>query len=75
MASTRKRQSPPGPTVELGGYRIPERTQIYLCAWVTHRDPRFFPQPERFLPERWARESGSRIDRRAYFPGPKEPEY
>lgn len=52
--------------VELGGYRIPARTQIYLCQWVTHRDPRFFPEPERFRPERWSREGDA--DRRAYFP-------
>jgi cytochrome P450 len=22
--------------------------------WIVHRDRRFFEQPERFLPERWA---------------------
>ncbi|HSR43272.1 MAG TPA: cytochrome P450, partial [Longimicrobiales bacterium] len=54
--------------VELGGYRIRKRTQIYLCPWVTHRDARFFPEPGRFLPDRWSKENGGGAERRAYFP-------
>lgn len=54
--------------VELGGYRIPRGTQLYLCPWVTHRDPRYFPEPGRFLPGRWSRGAPGRAERRAYFP-------
>ena len=35
---------------ELDGYRIPARTNFFLLQWVTQRDPRFFPDPERFDP-------------------------
>ena len=28
-------------------------TIFYTSQWVTHRDPRWFPQPDRFQPERW----------------------
>jgi cytochrome P450 len=38
---------------ELGGYRIPAHSPIVISVYVTHRDPRFFDQPERFLPERF----------------------
>jgi hypothetical protein len=38
---------------ELGGYRIPENHLIGLSAGLTHYDPRLFPEPDRFLPERF----------------------
>jgi len=38
---------------ELGGYLIPAHSPIVISVYVTHRDPRFFDQPERFLPERF----------------------
>lgn len=66
--------------VELGGYEIRRGTQIFLVPWVTHRDPRFFPEPERFLPERWteepsARPGGGRLPKYAYFPFGGGPRY
>jgi cytochrome P450 len=38
---------------EVGGYTVPARTNIFMLQWVTHRDARWFAEPERFLPERW----------------------
>lgn len=40
-------------TIELGGHLIGPGTQVYVIPWVTHRDPRWFPEPERFDPGRW----------------------
>lgn len=55
---------------ELGGYRIPAGTNVFLSQWITQRDPRWFPDPERFDPERWRVDpvKAGRIPRFAYFP-------
>ena len=37
----------------VGGYAIPKGTNAQLCCYAAHRDARYFPEPERFLPERW----------------------
>jgi cytochrome P450 len=42
--------------VFLGGYRIPRGTWIFISPYATHRDPRFFPDPNRFEPDRFAAE-------------------
>ncbi|HEY5743893.1 MAG TPA: cytochrome P450 [Terrimicrobiaceae bacterium] len=60
---------------KIGGYRIPEGSQLFMCQWVVHRDPRFFPDPELFDPERWSDGLERRLPRFAYFPfggGPRQ---
>lgn len=52
----------------LSGYHIPKGTQIWLSQWVNHRDPRYFPEPERFLPERWLGGLERALPRFAYYP-------
>ena len=54
--------------IELGGYTIPKGAQILCSQWVVHRDPRFFPNPEGFDPDRWEPERQSALPRYAYFP-------
>ncbi|MGH7556827.1 MAG: cytochrome P450 [Gemmatimonadota bacterium] len=53
--------------LELGGHRIAAGTQIYVAPWVIHRDPRWFPEPERFDPERWA-DGAAAVSARAWIP-------
>jgi cytochrome P450 len=43
----------PRDEVELGGYRIPANTRVFLSQWLLHRDEAYFPAPERFDPWRW----------------------
>ena len=38
---------------QIGGYDIPLGSTILLAPWVTHRDPRFFDDPDAYRPERW----------------------
>lgn len=39
--------------VELGGFPIAKGEIVLMSPYVTHRDPRWFPEPEVFRPERW----------------------
>jgi cytochrome P450 len=54
--------------VELGGVSIERGTQVWIVQWASHRDPRFFPRPLAFLPERWEKDLLRRLPRFAYFP-------
>jgi cytochrome P450 len=55
---------------EIGGYQIKAGANIFILQWLTQRDPRFFPGPERFDPERWREDPVrmGKIPRFAYFP-------
>lgn len=53
---------------EIGGFRVPRKTQVFMFQWVTQRDARFFPEPDLFYPERWTDEFVSRLPKYAYFP-------
>jgi cytochrome P450 len=54
--------------VELGGVTIPRGGQVWIFQWATHRDPRYFPRPESFEPERWQDDLQRRLPRSTYFP-------
>jgi cytochrome P450 len=53
---------------EIGGYRVPPRTQVFMFQWATQRDPRFFAEPDEFRPDRWTEEFVATLPRYAYFP-------
>ena len=54
--------------VEIGGYSLPKSAVVVLSQWVTHRDPRFWPDPERFDPRRFTDEAKAARPKFAYFP-------
>jgi cytochrome P450 len=54
--------------LELGGYRVKKGTTIFMSQWVSHRDPRWFPEPEEFRPERWEDGLAKRLPKYAYYP-------
>jgi cytochrome P450 len=52
----------------IGGVRYAPGTTLAMSPWVTQRDARFFPDPDRFLPERWPGGLAQSLPRFAYFP-------
>jgi cytochrome P450 len=54
--------------VSLGDFTIRKGGWVYIYPWVLHRDPRFFPEPERFDPERFAPGRVESIPQHAYIP-------
>jgi cytochrome P450 len=53
---------------EVLGHRIPHGWNVVMSQWVIQRDPRWFADPERFDPDRWADSLAQRLPRYAYFP-------
>jgi cytochrome P450 len=47
---------------------IPKRHIILISIHATHRDPRFFPEPDTFRPERWLDGLEKRLPRGAFIP-------
>ena len=41
---------------------------VVVCQYITHRDARFFPQPEQFDPDRWRPEMAATRPKFSYFP-------
>lgn len=54
--------------VEIGLYRLRKGTSVFFSQYLVQRDPRWFPEPERFVPERFTLEAKARRPKFAYFP-------
>lgn len=55
-----------GATVQ--GSPIPAGTTLWCSQWVTHRDPRWFPNPTAFRPQRWDAGPEQTTPEHAWFP-------
>jgi cytochrome P450 len=54
--------------VEVGDYRLPPGSVVILSPYVTQRDPRWFPEPERFDPDRFGPSRVESMPDYAYIP-------
>jgi len=54
--------------VAIGPYRLRKGTSVFFSQYIVQRNPRWFPEPERFLPERFTAEAKQGRPRFAYFP-------
>ena len=52
----------------IGGFNIPARSLVLMSQYVTQRDARYFPEPERFDPNRWLPENRDERPQFSYFP-------
>ncbi|MFE2289490.1 cytochrome P450 [Streptomyces sp. NPDC059443] len=53
---------------EVDGHTIPAGADVIVAPWVTHRHPRYWPDPERFDPDRFTPEAEAARPRYAWFP-------
>ncbi|KAM6407829.1 cytochrome P450 3A12-like [Rhynochetos jubatus] len=49
-------------TVEINGVTIPKDMVVMIPAYVLHRDPVYWPEPEEFRPERFSKERKESMD-------------
>ena len=52
----------------IDGTRVKKGRVVFVSMSATHRDPRFFPDPDTFRPERWLDGLERRLPRGAFFP-------
>lgn len=55
-------------TVQLGPWLLPKGALVRISPWVLHRDPRWYPQPEVFDPERFTPEAQAARPPCTYLP-------
>jgi cytochrome P450 len=53
---------------EIAGCRIPAGSTLIVSPYVTQRDARFWPDPQRFDPDRFSPEAEAQRPKFAYFP-------
>lgn len=53
---------------ELRGHPLAPRSMVVVSPWVIHRDPRFYDEPERFVPDRWTPAFKASLPKLAYLP-------
>jgi cytochrome P450 len=53
--------------LEIGGYRVPQKSIVLLSPYTMHRSAKWWPEPEAFRPERWEVEESER-PKFAYYP-------
>ena len=54
--------------LKVGSYVIPSGSLIHMCPFIVHRDPRYYPDPLSFSPQRWESKLQDKNFKFAYFP-------
>ncbi|WP_263358175.1 cytochrome P450 [Acidicapsa ligni] len=54
--------------IEIGPYRIPRGSFVFFSQYIVQRNPKYFPDPLEFRPERFTAEAKASRPKFAYFP-------
>ncbi|XP_078074140.1 cytochrome P450 4V2-like [Mustelus asterias] len=52
----------------VGGFKIPKGVNAMIIPYALHRDPKYFPDPEEFRPERFLPENSTKMNPYAFIP-------
>ncbi|XP_057977304.1 labd-13Z-ene-9,15,16-triol synthase, chloroplastic-like [Malania oleifera] len=52
----------PSETTVVGGYTIPKGTRVFINVWAVQRDPKIWPDPLEFRPDRFLGSDAGRMD-------------
>jgi cytochrome P450 len=52
----------------MGEYVIPSNSIIFMSQYAMHNSPKYYVDPDKFIPERWTKEFLFKLPRFAYFP-------
>ncbi|KAL7737593.1 hypothetical protein ACLKA6_007707 [Drosophila palustris] len=64
-----------GEEVRLGEYTLPAGSNIFICPYATHRLAHIYPEPEKFMPERFASDQVEQRHPYAFIPFSAGPRY
>jgi len=53
---------------KIGKYVIPNNSVIFMSQYAMHNNPKYYVDPDLFIPERWTKEFLFKLPRFAYFP-------
>ena len=54
--------------VDIEGVKVPQGAHVLISQYVTQRNPRYFPNPHTWQPNRWTEQLHASLPRGAYFP-------
>jgi cytochrome P450 len=52
----------------MGEYVVPSNSIIFMSQYAMHNSPKYYVDPDKFIPERWTKEFLYKLPRFAYFP-------
>jgi len=58
---------------QIGKITIPKGAPVWFSIYHLHRNPEFWPEPEKFIPERFSKENAEKIQPYSYMPFSKGP--
>jgi cytochrome P450 len=54
--------------IKLGDYLIPANSSILVAPYILHHNPKYYPDPEKFIPERFTPEAKAKRPKNSFFP-------